>query len=167
MHRVNREQNVAAHSFNVALLCLYIATEEELEIDYDRLLSKALLHDMVESKMGDIPSPTKRGMERAVEKVEKKNIMDIISGLGKKTQQWFEYCMMHAKNTDTNAGQLVEIADIIDVLAYAREEEKSGNKSLIEDVAVTLDYIRSKKFQKMLSKHPVAKKIIEELLNEV
>ena len=61
------DNNVAVHSFNVAL----IAMDIRKRMSYDRAVSEmelcyfAVLHDMREVYTGDIPTPTKEKMKQA------------------------------------------------------------------------------------------------------
>lgn len=50
-----KEETVGHHSHGVAMLCIFLAGEPSAE-----LLKAALLHDLAEHQLGDIPSPAKR-----------------------------------------------------------------------------------------------------------
>lgn len=58
---VLRSQNIAEHSFHVAMLCAWLAGQEPPGIGAN-LLMAALCHDLAEHKMGDLPAPVKRGL---------------------------------------------------------------------------------------------------------
>jgi len=165
MHRRNREQSVAEHSHTVAFLCCLTALIEKWDSDkaFD-LLCRAIFHDFVEARLGDIPSPSKRGMEEAVRQVEEKKIEEIVKGFPEEVREYLAECMKNAKNTTTEAGQVVTLADTFDVLQYAKAEESCGNKSILEDIEVTFDYIRSPEFRKMVDKHPFLRDVMERLL---
>lgn len=49
-----RCESVAEHSFAVAMLCLQYAPAYPVEMDFDRLIKMALIHDCAESLIGDI-----------------------------------------------------------------------------------------------------------------
>lgn len=53
-----QEETVGHHSHGVALLCLQLNPQASRE-----LLYAALVHDLAEQHVGDIPSPTKRSLE--------------------------------------------------------------------------------------------------------
>lgn len=61
------EETVGHHSHGVALLCLQLNPQASRE-----LLYAALVHDLAEQHIGDIPSPTKRSLELsgALDKLE-------------------------------------------------------------------------------------------------
>lgn len=52
------QESVAEHCFRLALMALMIAPHLEKPIDLEKSLKMALIHDLVEAKVGDIPSFT-------------------------------------------------------------------------------------------------------------
>lgn len=46
----------AEHTFELALLCWYIAQAEGLALDYEKILKYALAHDLIEAYAGDTPA---------------------------------------------------------------------------------------------------------------
>lgn len=58
---VLKEQNIAEHSFGVALLCAFLSTAEQPGMT-GALLMAALSHDLVEHQTGDMPAPVKRSV---------------------------------------------------------------------------------------------------------
>jgi 5'-deoxynucleotidase YfbR-like HD superfamily hydrolase len=59
---VTREQSVAEHCHQVALLSLYLAPDALSVSDLLALVRLALVHDAHESEWGDIPFPAKQAM---------------------------------------------------------------------------------------------------------
>lgn len=55
--RVLEEENVAAHSFGVAWMCVYLCGDEKPDVS---LILAALAHDLPEQKYGDIPADAKK-----------------------------------------------------------------------------------------------------------
>lgn len=56
-----QEQNIADHSFGVAMVCAYLAGQEPPGVGV-ALLMAALTHDLAEQEFGDMPAPAKRAM---------------------------------------------------------------------------------------------------------
>lgn len=54
---VAHPESVAAHSLFVSLLALFFVEEHPDEYDRDKVLAMALLHDLSEAKLMDIPMP--------------------------------------------------------------------------------------------------------------
>lgn len=61
--RTLREQSVAEHSHQVALLALYLAPDSTNNADRLQILELALVHDAHEVEFGDTPYPAKRLLE--------------------------------------------------------------------------------------------------------
>lgn len=51
----DRRENDLEHSYQLAMLCWYIIETEHLNLDVNRVLKYALLHDLVEVYAGDTP----------------------------------------------------------------------------------------------------------------
>lgn len=96
MVNVSREQSVAEHSFNVAIIAARIAEEVNPDLK-PHVMAAAILHDIPEVITGDIPTPVK---ELLVEKYE-----DLESGVS--------YCGM-GLNKSVMVYDIVKRADIID-----------------------------------------------------
>ena len=61
-------ESVAAHSFGVAVIAMLLADRARavgVEVNVERLLRMALLHDLTETRTGDLPSTIKRYFDKA------------------------------------------------------------------------------------------------------
>jgi len=126
--RVNRQQNVAEHSFFVAVYADRIATLLGWEGPRDVLMRYALYHDMDEILTGDISAPSKKVMEAAsgvgwhiVEKWMDQRMEDRISKYMESVgvpEEWKE--QIYA---------IVGIADLYEAILFLADEEFSGNKN--------------------------------------
>ncbi len=56
---VDDPESIAAHSYGVALVALWLADRVDADIDTGRLLRLALLHDIAEAMLTDLPRPIK------------------------------------------------------------------------------------------------------------
>lgn len=56
---VQHPESIAAHSYQVSLLALWLAEEIEEDVDIEEVLRMALLHDLAESLLTDLPAPVK------------------------------------------------------------------------------------------------------------
>ncbi len=56
---VDRPESIAAHSYGVCLVALWIADHIDEPLDLGQLLRMALLHDIAESMLTDLPRPVK------------------------------------------------------------------------------------------------------------
>ena len=56
---IERPESVAAHSWVVAIVALWLADHLDDEVDTERLLRVALVHDLAEAMLTDVPRPVK------------------------------------------------------------------------------------------------------------
>ena len=129
-------ESVAAHSYGVALTAMLLADEcasRGAEVDVARVLRLALLHDLQETRTGDMPrtmadyygAEARRAAERAA-------FDDIVRGAG--AARAARYGELH-EDYETRASveaRLVKAADVIDLLAQALAFERAGARGLEE-----------------------------------
>lgn len=115
-------QTVAEHSYGVAWWCAILCDMAPST----NLLLAALLHDVAEAKVGDIPSPVKRelAISSAVEEMEEEYLAA------------YKLPMPELTEDET---LVLRIADCLDGIAFCRRELALGNARL----GTTLDnYVR-------------------------
>jgi putative hydrolase of HD superfamily len=75
-------ESIAAHSWAVAMVAIFLADQlraDGEEVDGERVLRMALLHDLAEARTGDIPMPTKNeGAGRAMHQLEAAIVDDLL-----------------------------------------------------------------------------------------
>lgn len=126
--RVVHDETVAEHSFNVVNLILIMTDGKATK----ELLLAALVHDMGEPQVGDIPSPVKRALPpevgEAMERLEWQAIKEIHpylqSGLTKGDER------------------TLSLADKLDGLMKCRDELRLGNKGIREIGDRYIQYIQ-------------------------
>jgi putative hydrolase of HD superfamily len=139
-------ESVAAHSYGVALAAMLLADEcaaRGVELDVARVMRLALLHDLQETRTGDMPrtvadyygADVRRAAERAA-------FDDIMRGAG--AQHAAKYSELH-EDYETRASteaRLVKAADVIDLLAQALYFERAGARGLAEfwEIAEAFDF---------------------------
>jgi putative hydrolase of HD superfamily len=127
---------VAAHSYGVALTAMLLADEcaaRGVEVDAGRLLRIALLHDLQETRTGDMPRTVAdyygREARRAAERAA---FDDIMRGAG--ASHAAAYAELH-EDYEARASleaRLVKAADVVDLLAQALAFERAGSRGLDE-----------------------------------
>lgn len=131
-HPVIRKENVAEHSFYVALYSLIIADFLGEDCDYTRLLRRALVHDLDECETGDFvrtfkySSPT---LTAALESAACQFMEHVVEGYGK----YFKVnAIAEWKRTkdDSYEGHIIRVADFIAVASYVLGEYKLGNSNI-------------------------------------
>lgn len=125
-------ENVAAHTFGVAYTTLVLAELVEEEVDLGRALAMALLHDLPEGLITDIPSPALRFLSRELKAGMELAALREISEetpLHEKFDAWWQEL---AENESVEA-RLVHDADRIDLFLQALIfEEQTGNRHLAQ-----------------------------------
>lgn len=128
-------ESVAAHSFGVAFITMILADrarEKGMDVDAEKAIRMALLHDMTESKTGDLPYTIKKYFDKealklADEKVATEMLWRWSPPGGSYLDLWREY-----EHRTSLEARIVKAADKIDLLFQALEYEKGGARSLDE-----------------------------------
>lgn len=122
-HPHNRLENVAEHSFWVAIFTALIAPDSMR----NELVLAALVHDAEESVTGDLPALVKRHVPtwpEVVHKAERELFsLDKHEGVAPELVH-----LMRAREL-AESSTTIKIADLISALMYCREELTSGNKA--------------------------------------
>lgn len=125
-------ENVAAHSFGVVYAILVLAPLVQADINLERALAMAALHDLPESLTTDIPTPAWRFLPDGIKTaVERASMQEMLGGTAVELQfmDWWEE--LHANQTAE--ALLVHDADKIDMFLQAlMYEQQTGNQQLAE-----------------------------------
>jgi putative hydrolase of HD superfamily len=129
-------ESVAAHSYGVALTAMLLADEcaaRGIEVDVGRVVRIALLHDLQETRTGDMPrtvaeyygAETRRAAERAA-------FDDVMRGAGERHAARYAELHEDYESRASVEARLVKAADVIDLLAQALAFERGGARGLGE-----------------------------------
>lgn len=128
-------ESVAAHSYGVALIAMLIvdrARARGLEVDGERVLRMALLHDLTEARTGDLPSTIKRYFPgEMLRAADERAASEITSTLGEQGAALYEIWSDYEERRSLEA-RIVKAADKLDLLFQAREYERGGAQALGE-----------------------------------
>ncbi len=129
-------ESVASHSYGVAFVAMLLADEVRargVEVDVERVLRVALLHDLQETRTGDMPRTVADyyGAE-ARRRAERAAFDDIMRGAG--AEHAGRYGELHAdyEARASLEARLVKAADVVDLLAQALAFERAGARGLDE-----------------------------------
>lgn len=129
-------ESVAAHSYGVALTAMLLADRVAARgtpIDIEKVMRMALLHDLTETRLGDLPQTAARYFgEEARRKAARRAFADIIASLDETTRDG--YLALHDEYEERVSleSRLVKAADVIDLLAQALAFERAGSRGLDE-----------------------------------
>jgi putative hydrolase of HD superfamily len=129
-------ESVAAHSYGVALAAMLMADEcaaRGVSVDVGRVLRLALLHDLQETRTGDMPrtvadyygKETRRAAERAA-------FDDIMRGVDVRHAAAYGELHEDYESRASLEARLVKAADLVDLLAQALAFERAGSRGLGE-----------------------------------
>ena len=115
-------ESVAEHSFYVAIFVLKL--REYYDFNLEVALKTALIHDIPEARISDIPHNIKIAnpeVAAALEKAEEKVTVDMLSEEANALLKSFNH-------GDTVEGKICQLADVLSVVLYANDEIKCGNR---------------------------------------
>lgn len=130
-------ESVADHSYGVALTAL--ALMETLNaggdlpqpLDRGRVLTIALLHDLAESQLTDLPGPALRHIPRSVKHAAEAAVMEeLVAALPSAESLmglWSEY-----ETGSSPEGRLVRDADRLEMMVQCLRYERAGSRGLDE-----------------------------------
>ena len=125
-------ENVAAHSHTMTILSYILAKQANKEVDLTRLLLMALIHDLPEALIGDIPISAQQAdpsFREAKEKRENEAMKTILNSLPEKIRLQLQKIWEEYLRGETLEARLVKGADRLATAVHAVELIKSGYAS--------------------------------------
>ncbi len=127
---ISNPESIAEHSFGVAMLALLVG-DSLPNLDRGRLLTIALLHDLAEALIGDLPASARRffGAE-AKYTAERAAMEELLADLPQAADYlalWDEY----VQGSSVEA-RLVKTLDRLEMLSQALAYERAGSRALHE-----------------------------------
>jgi putative hydrolase of HD superfamily len=129
-------ESVGAHCYGVAVVAMFLADRIRLlkeEIDVERVLRMALLHDAAEVRVGDMPRTATEYFGAASRShAEAKAFEDIVAGLDRRLAELYIEIHHEYELRTSLESRIVKAADLIDLLLQALAFERSGVRGLDE-----------------------------------
>lgn len=130
MRNVNDPESVAEHAFRVTVLCMVLASQ--LEINKEKLIKMAIIHDLGETATGDIVVhkgiKTDFKLRAKKEKIEKEAIKQILYGYDEDYAKLFHEMTLRK----TREALIFWEIDVLERTIQAYEYEKEQKKDLTE-----------------------------------
>ena len=127
---VAQVESIAEHTFGVASLALFVS-DLEPDLDRGRVLAIALLHDLAEALIGDLPASARRLIGADVkQQAEHKALREMLDGLPQAAEYlalWSEYAQMGSPEA-----RLVKALDRVEMLMQALAYERAGSRMMGE-----------------------------------
>ncbi len=137
--KVKNSESVADHSFRLALLVLVLG-EKRTDIDVNKAVKMALIHDIAESKTGDIvidkkweygPNTPNKKFPKLTQKekseLEKRAFEEISSLLGEQGKEYFELWKEFEERKSKESGfvnQLDNLETVLQAMEYELQEKR-------------------------------------------
>jgi len=132
MRGVAGAESVADHSFGVAFISLILAEMVEQSVNEAKLLTIALLHDLPESVIGDLPTPAAAYFPAGAKRKAEAGVLSKLLHRLPCAEQWHAWWQEFEDGTSIE-GRLVRDADRLDMLIQAHVyEQTTGNCHLEE-----------------------------------
>lgn len=156
---VNRVENVAEHSFYVSFYALMLAKDlvkqKQVEIDWERLYTATIVHDVDESLTGDVLRHVKRKSHELHEmwnRMCEKVVSEFCEELG------IDFLDDWKNDKDMNSleGFILSLADFLCVFSYGYEEYMTGNQNMKKVMAGSYKWVRDIFEEHSDSDHPAA-----------
>lgn len=133
LRRVPQPENVAAHSWGTAMVALVLAEMSDVDLDRGKLLSMAVLHDLAESEMSDIPKPAVRFLpDGAKVDAEQQALAEMLRGLPM-SDDWTALMRDYDGEASPEA-QLVRDADRLEFLLQAWVYRQTTGNTLLDEM---------------------------------
>ncbi len=123
-------ESLADHSYRVALFAMVIAdvVAKDMQVDTERVLRLALIHDLAETRFGDLPAPAKRYLPaNAKTKAEQQAFEDMTNPLDG-LSNYYQSLLHEEITAETIESRIVKAADRLELLLQAVEYELAGNQ---------------------------------------
>ena len=130
----NGTESVGAHSFGVAVTAMMIADEvrkEGVEIDVEKVIRIALLHDWAEARVGDMPKTGTMYFGAQIRRqAELRAFNDLVGSLTSAAD--YKKLYEDYEHRESLEAKLVKAADVIDLLIQVLALERAGARGLDE-----------------------------------
>jgi len=132
MRGVTDAESVADHSFGVAFISLLLAEFVDQPLDKTKLLTIALLHDLPETVLSDLPSLAASHLPLDAKRQAEEEILAELLHHLPCVEQWYVWWQEFEDETSAE-GRLVRDADQLDMLIQAYVYEQTTGNHWLED----------------------------------
>ena len=122
-------ESIADHCFGVVFLTFYLAPLVKAKINRDKAVAIAIVHEIGETRVGDIPYVALKYFENK-DAMETQAIEDVLEPLGRKTTDESLELFREFEDGTSIEGRFVKAIDKLEMLVTAAEYEKAGFSGL-------------------------------------
>ncbi len=155
-----KRRNTAEHTFELALVCWYISTTNNLNLDIAKILTYALVHDLTEAYAGDAYIFDAHARKNK-EKREQKALQKIRENFPE-FRELAAAIQAYEMQTDEESQFVYAVDKLIDPINLGMETKNS----FFKEHNVSYKQLRDYKDEK-IAKHPIAQKYWEQLCKKL
>ena len=126
-------ESIADHCYRVSLLSMILAdvlTEQGVPLQVEKVMRLALLHEVAEARIGDLPFPSLEYIPEEVKEAgEHAAVESMFERFGPLQKKYIQLWQEFEKGTSIE-GKLVRAADKLELMIQVLEYEKIGYRSL-------------------------------------
>lgn len=126
-------ESIADHCYRVSLLSMILAdvlTEQDVPLDVEKVMRLALLHEVAEARIGDLPFPTLKYIPQEIKEAgERAAVESMLEHFGPLQEKYVQLWKEFEEGTSIE-GKLVRAADKLELMVQVLEYEKIGYRSL-------------------------------------
>lgn len=146
----DRDENDAEHSFQLAMICWYLAASRKMKLNIDKVIEYALVHDLVEVYAGDTYFYTKDESLRASKAKREKDAAERISQEFSEFKSLSQLINAYEKQTDREAKFVYAMDKILPAINVLLDDGKSWRRD-----NVNYEMVRAKDAKVAVSKEAV------------
>jgi len=158
-------ESIADHCYRVNLIAMMLcdqincrAKKRGEKLNFEKVMRMAVLHEISECRIGDIPYPAQKYIGAAVKTAaETRAVQDMTAPLDFLREKNYAGLWLEFEEGKTREARLVKAADKLEMLIQAVEYEKAGAKTLE-------DFWRNADTFKQIAAHPAIEEILDELI---
>ncbi len=128
-------ESIAEHLYGVTFISMLLADRARAqgrEINVEKVLRMALLHDLTEARTGDLPATIKPYFEaQALKSADERIAREMLEPLGPSGEDYLALWHEYEARVSLEA-RIVKAADKLDLLLQAFEYERGGAKAMSE-----------------------------------
>jgi putative hydrolase of HD superfamily len=128
---VGRPESVAAHGYGTTLATLLLLDLVDAPLDRERALALAVLHDLPEAALGDVPTPAARHLPPGAKAAAEASLLDEMTAGTPVAASWRALWAEFDAGVTPEA-RLVRDADKLDLFLQALLYERAGNRDVGE-----------------------------------
>ena len=129
---IKNPETVASHSYQMAMMALYLSKDYASLYDFDKVIKLCLCHDLAESVIGDITPSDKAYKNKKIKEMEVMNKLSCDCDYSELYDLFVEY-----ENNETKEAKLANDLDKLDMYVQSIDYEKKNPDLDLEEFRIS------------------------------